>query len=94
MNISELKQIIKEEIRKALNESTNPTIVKIEKGRNTGMAFGAIGAGYEITLSNGKKIESDDEDLLDRYKEIRKGGRKTLDQLNKILVGKEWDMKY
>jgi hypothetical protein len=94
MKVTELRQIIKEEIRKALNETTNPTIVKIEKGRNTGMAFGAIGAGYEITLSDGKKVQSDDEDLLDRYEEIRKGGRKTIEQLNKLLTGLEWNIEY
>ncbi len=94
MKKSELKQIIREEIRKVLNENTNPTIVKIEKGRNTGMAFGAIGAGYEITLSDGKRVQSDDEDLLDRYEEIRKGGRKDLGQLNTMLIGKEWNIEY
>ena len=77
-----------------LNENESITIEKIEKGKDTGMAFGAIGAGYIITLSNNTTIKSDDEDLLDRYSEIRKGGRKSLDQLNKILVGKSWDTEY
>jgi hypothetical protein len=77
-----------------LNEDETVTIEKIESGRDTGMAFGAIGAGYIITLSNNTTVESDDEDLLDRYSEIRKGGRKSLDQLNKILVGKSWDTEY
>jgi C-terminal processing protease CtpA/Prc len=77
-----------------LNENETVTIEKIESGRDTGMAFGAIGAGYIITLSNNTTVESDDEDLLDRYSEIRKGGRKSLDQLNKILVGKSWDTEY
>jgi hypothetical protein len=77
-----------------LNENESITISKIEKGRDTGMAFGAIGDGYIITLSNNNKVESDDEDLLDRYIEIRKGGRKSLDQLNKILVGKSWNTEF
>jgi hypothetical protein len=77
-----------------LNENETVTIEKIESGRDTGMAFGAIGAGYIITLSNNTTVESDDEDLLDRYSEIRKGGRKSLDQLNKILVGKSWNTEY
>ena len=94
MKTSEFRKLIREEVRKMLKENINPTIVKIGKGRDTGMSFGAIGAGYEITLSDGKKIESDDEDLLERYAEIRMGGRKSLDQLNKILVGKEWDMEF
>ena len=91
MKSSELRKLIREEIQKVLKEGENPTIVKIEKGRDTGMAFGAIGAGYEITLSDGKKVQSDDEDLLDRYVQIRKGGRKTVEQLNKLLTGLEWD---
>jgi hypothetical protein len=65
-------------------------IVKVESGRDTGMARGAIGLGYKVTLSNNSVIDSDDEDLLDRYVQIRKGGRKTIEQLNKILKGKEW----
>jgi hypothetical protein len=71
-------------------EAESITIEKIEKGRDTGMAFGAIGAGYVITLSNGKTVKSDDEDLLDRYKVIR-DGRKDIDQLNTLLAGKPWD---
>ncbi len=54
------------------------------------MSFGAIGNGYIVTLSNDDKIESDDEDLLGRYVVIRKGGRKSLEQLNEALVGKGW----
>jgi len=77
-----------------LNEEETVTIEKIESGRDTGMAFGATGAGYTITLSNNTTVESDDDDLLGRYFEIRKGSRKSLDQLNKILVGKPWDMEY
>ncbi len=77
-----------------LSEDESITITKIEKGRDTDTAFGAIGAGYIITLSNNKIVDSDDEDLLDRYSELRQGGRKNLDQLNKILVGKPWDMEY
>lgn len=77
-----------------LNEDESITITKIEKGRDTGMAFGAVGNGYVITLSNNDEVESDDEDLLDRYVEIRKGGRKDLNQLNDILVGKSWDIEY
>jgi hypothetical protein len=73
-------------------EAESITITKIEKGKDTGMEFGAIGTGYTITLSNGKTVESNDDDLLGRYSEIRKGGRKSLDQLNKILVGKSWDI--
>jgi hypothetical protein len=72
-------------------EAESITIEKIEKGRDTGMAFGAIGAGYIITLSNGKTVKSDDEDLLERYKVIR-DGRKDIDQLNTLLVGKSWDI--
>ena len=72
-----------------LNE--NLTIQKIEPGRDTGMAQGAIGLGYKITLSDGSVIDSDDEDLLDRYKELRTDGRKSIQQLNTILVGKEWE---
>ena len=68
---------------------TNPTITKIEPGRNTGMAFGAIGSAYKITLSDGSVVDSNDDDLLDRYEEIR-SGRKSIEQLNNILVGKEW----
>lgn len=94
MKQSELRQLIREEISKVLKENTNPTIVKIEKGRDTGMAFSAIGAGYEITLSNSKKIQSDDEDLLERYKILRSGGRKSLEQLNKMLTGMEWDLDF
>ena len=94
MKQSELKNLIREEIRRVLKEGENPTIVSIEKGRDTGMSFGAIGAGYMIKLSDGKSVESDDEDLLDRYVQIRKGGRKTIEQLNKILTGLEWDSTY
>jgi hypothetical protein len=72
-------------------EAESITITKIEKGKDTGMEFGAIGAGYTITLSNGKTVESNDDDLLDRYEGIR-DGRKDIDQLNKILVGKSWDI--
>ena len=72
-------------------EAESITITKIEKGKDTGMEFGAIGAGYTITLSNGKTVESNDDDLLDRYEVIR-DGRKDIDQLNKILVGKSWDI--
>ena len=94
------KQIISEEFKRMqelagiLNENESITITKIEKGKDTGMAFGAIGGGYIVTLSNNDKVESDDEDLLERYMEIRKGGRKSLDQLNKILVGKSWDIEF
>jgi hypothetical protein len=94
------KQILSEEFKRMqelagiLNEDESVIITKIEKGRDTGMAFGAIGDGYIITLSNNNKVESDDEDLLDRYIEIRKGGRKSLDQLNKILVGKSWNTEF
>lgn len=94
MKLSQLRQIIKEEVRNMLNENESITISKIEKGRDTGMTFGAIGAGYKVTLSNNTTVESDDDDLLGRYSEIRKGGRKSLDQLNNILVGKPWDMEY
>jgi hypothetical protein len=87
----ELRQLIREEVRKMLSEGKNPTIVKIEKGRDTGMSFGAIGAGYIIKLSDGKSVNSDDDDLLDRYTQIRTGGRKTIEQLNKLLTGLEWD---
>jgi hypothetical protein len=72
-----------------LNE--NLTITNIQPGRDTGMAFGAIGAGYKITLSDNSIVDSDDDDLLDRYKEIRSGGRKSIQQLNNILIGKEWE---
>ena len=72
-------------------EAKSITITKIEKGKDTGMEFGAIGAGYTITLSNGKTVESNDDDLLGRYSEIQ-NGRKSLDQLNKILIGKSWDI--
>ena len=94
MKVSQLRQLIHEEVRNMLNENESITISKIEKGRDTGMTFGAIGAGYKVTLSNNTTVESDDDDLLDRYSEIRKGGRKSLDQLNNILVGKRWDMEY
>jgi len=83
MKHSQLKQIIKE-------EKGGIVIVKIEKGRDTGISRQAIGLGYKVTLSNDSIIDSDDEDLLDKYAEIRTGGRKTLDQLNKILKGKQW----
>lgn len=75
------------------NEQDTLTIVKIEPGRDTGMTFGAIGKGYEITLSDGSVVESDDEDLLDRYEELRTGNKLPLDQLNKILAGREY-IKY
>lgn len=94
MKVSQLRQLIHEEVRNMLNENESITISKIEKGKDTGMTFGAIGAGYKVTLSNNTTVESDDDDLLDRYSEIRKGGRKSLDQLNNILVGKRWDMEY
>jgi hypothetical protein len=94
------KQIISEEIKRMqelagiLNEDESVIITKIEKGRDTGMAFGAIRNGYIVTLSNNDKIESDDDDLMDRYIKLRKGGRKSLDQLNKILVGKSWNTEF
>ena len=94
MKVSQLRQLIREEVRNMLNENESITISKIEKGRDTGMTFGAIGAGYKVTLSNNTTVESDDDDLLGRYSEIRKGGRKSLDQLNKILVGKSWNTEY
>jgi len=77
-----------------LNEDETVTIEKIESGRDTGMAFGAMGNGYIVTLSNNDKVESDDDDLMDRYIKLRKGGRKNLDQLNKILVGKSWNTEF
>ena len=77
--------------KKSFTEAESITITKIEKGKDTGMEFGAIGAGYTITLSNGKTVESNDDDLLGRYSEIQ-NGRKSLDQLNKILIGKSWDI--
>lgn len=73
-----------------LKEDVYPTIVKIEPGRDTGMAFGAVGAGYEVTLSDGNVVSSDDEELLDKYVELRTDGRKSIEQLNQMLVGKEW----
>ena len=94
------KQILSEEFKRMqelagiLNEDESVIITKIEKGRDTGMAFGAIGNGYIVTLSNNDKIESDDDDLMDRYIKLRKGGRKSLDQLNKILVGKSWNTEF
>jgi hypothetical protein len=94
MKLTELKQLIKEEINKVLTEQENLTITKIEKGQGTGMAHGAIGTGYKITLSNGKTVQSDDDDLLGRYAQIRKGGVKTVEQLNKMLNGAKWDLDY
>jgi len=94
MKTQELRQIIREEISKVLKEQNNPTISKIEKGRDTGFAFGAIGAGYKITLSDGTVIESYDEELLERYKKLRTGGRKSIEELNKILKGVEWDLNF
>jgi hypothetical protein len=94
MKITEFRKLIREEVRKVIKEGQNPTIVSIQKGRDTGTSFGAIGTGYEIKLSDGKFIKSDDEDLLDRYVQVREGGRKTIEQLNKILRGLEWDYTY
>jgi hypothetical protein len=101
-DIIKMKQPLNEQFRRMqqlagiitesqFTEAESITIEKIEKGRDTGMAFGAIGAGYIITLSNGKTVKSDDEDLLERYKVIR-DGRKDIDQLNTLLVGKSWDI--
>ena len=88
--INEIKRM--QQLAGILKESsTNLTIAKIEPGKDTGMAFGAIGAGYKVTLSDGSVVESYDEDLLDRYAELRTGNRMSLGQLNKILVGKEWE---
>lgn len=100
MKRSELRQIIREEISKVLMEQKNPTITKIEK--DTGYKINPRGfilrsvtdTDYKITLSNGKTVQSDDDDLLGRYAQIGKGGRKDLKQLNKILVGQEWDLDY
>lgn len=92
MKKSELKKLIKEEIEVMLNETL--TIQSIEPGRDTGMAYGAIGGGYKITLSNGDVIESDDEDLLGRYAKLRTNDRISLKDLNNILQGKVWDTDY
>jgi hypothetical protein len=84
--IKEIKRM--QQLAGILNE--NLAITKIEPGRDTGMAFGALGAGYKVTLSDGSMVDTNEDELLDRYKEIR-DGRKTIQQLNNILVGKEWE---
>ena len=93
------KQILSEEFQRMqklaglINESQlneNLTITKIEPGKDTGMAFGALGAGYKVTLSDGSIVDTNGDELLDRYREIR-DGRKNIQQLNNILVGKEWE---
>lgn len=74
-------------------ENTNSLhVLNVRLGKDSGFAFGAIGRNLIITLSDGSKVESDDEDLLDRYKELRKGGRKDIEQLNNFLYRKKWDM--
>lgn len=72
-------------------KNNKKTITQISQGRDTGLAFQAVGSGYIITLSDNTSIHSDDEDLLERYEEVREGGRKSLEQLNNLLQGKEWE---
>jgi hypothetical protein len=74
--------------------NVNVSIVKIREGRDTGMSFGAIGAGYVVELSNETLTNSNDDDLLDRYSELRHGGRKNLERLNEMLVNKPWNTSY
>jgi len=74
-------------------EKNIKTILQIKPGKDTGFAYQAIGAGYVVTLSNNIEIDSDDEDLLERYADVR-DGRKSLPQLNDLLVGKIWDDSY
>jgi hypothetical protein len=71
-------------------EETIKVILQIKPGRDTGEAFQAIGLGYVITLSGNVVIDSDDDDLLGRYVEVR-DSRKSLAQLNDLLVGKVWE---
>lgn len=74
-------------------EVKDKAITQIKPGRDTGYSFGAIGLGYVIILSNGEEIESDDEELLGRYVEVR-GSRLGLSQLNSLLAGKVWEDLY
>jgi hypothetical protein len=74
--------------------NVNVSIVKIREGKDTGMSFGAIGAGYVVELSNETLTNSNDDDLLDRYPELRHGGRKSLERLNEMLVNKPWNTSY
>ena len=74
--------------------NVNVSIVKIREGRDTGMSFGAIAAGYVVELSNETLTNSNDDDLLDRYSELRHGGRKSLERLNEMLVNKPWNTSY
>jgi hypothetical protein len=71
-------------------EIKNKIISQIKPGMDTGRSFGAIGYGYVVVLSNKEEVESDDEDLMDRYVETRED-RLSLTQLNELLVGKIWE---
>jgi hypothetical protein len=90
--VARMMLMAKRDLKESLtNENSTLTIAKIEPGKDTGMAFGALGAGYKVTLSDGSVVESNEDELLDRYREIRSGGRKSIQQLNNILIGKEWE---
>lgn len=67
------------------------TIKKIEPGRDSGDARGAIGNYYNLTLSTGETVETWDDALMGRYKELRnKRQIPDIATLNRILRNKEW----
>lgn len=69
----------------------NLHILGVELGKDSGFAHGAIGRNLIITLSDGSKVESNDEDLLSRYKQLRVGDRKSIEKLNNILYRVSWN---
>lgn len=80
-------------LKTLLSEALNPTIKSITRGQSAGgPVYGAVGDNYIVKLSDGSEVETTDDDLLDRYARLRTGGRKTIDQLNKLLIGKSWDV--
>jgi len=76
-----------------LQEESNKKlhILGVELGKDSGFAQGAIGRNLIITLSDGSKVESNDDDLLGRYKQLRTGDRKNIEKLNNILYRVPWN---
>ena len=75
------------------------TIQSIELASNQydGDTFAALGVNYNVTLSNKKIVQADDDELLGRYagKVPRiTQGRKSPKELTDLLKGKLWDKDY
>jgi len=71
--------------------------IELASNQHTGDAFAALGVNYNVTLSNKKIVQADDDELLGRYAEkVPKitQGRKSPKELTDLLKGKLWDKDY